>query len=175
MSYTFLETKHFVVRQWNPDDAIALWNIMSDSRVHRYTGDTPWTLERTTEYIHFMLEKDFRTIEAFHGACILKQGQTLIGLTGFNPYLLKQPEIEWQLGVPFWGKGYATEIGQAVITKAFSTTDIQAIYGMTNPQNKGSIRVMEKIGMTRIGLQVFRGEQDMFYKIDRTSLLGQSL
>lgn len=41
MSYTFLETEHFTVRQWAPEDAIALWKIMSDSRVQQYTGDTP--------------------------------------------------------------------------------------------------------------------------------------
>jgi RimJ/RimL family protein N-acetyltransferase len=57
-----------------------------------------------------------------------------------------------------------------VIANAFSTTDIEAIYGMANPKNKGSLRVMEKIGMNCLGLQEFRGEQDMFYKVDRGSL-----
>lgn len=44
---------------------------------------------------------------------------------------------------------------------------------MVKPQNKASVRVMEKIDMTCLGLQVFRGEQDLFYRIGRTSLLGQ--
>lgn len=64
-------------------------------------------------------------------------------------------------------KGYATEIGKAIIKEAFVSTDIELIYGMVNPQNKASMRVMEKIGMTCIGLQDFRGEQDMFYKIEK--------
>ncbi len=164
----YLETERFTVRQWELHDATALWKIMSDSRVHRYTGDTPWSMERATKYIQLMLDKNFRTLEVFHGACILKNSQVLIGFTGLNPYLQKQPEIEWQFGVPFWGKGYATEIGKAVIASAFATTGIEAIYGMVNPQNKASMRVMEKIGMTCLGLQVFRGERDMFYRMDRT-------
>jgi [ribosomal protein S5]-alanine N-acetyltransferase len=91
----------------------------------------------------------------------------LIGFTGLNPYLPKQPELEWQNGVDFWGKGYATEIGKSVISNAFQTTDIKSIFGMANPENKASMRALEKIGMTRIGLQEFRGHQDMFYRIDR--------
>ncbi len=173
MCFLYLETERITIRQWSLEDAAALWNIMSDGRVHLYTGDTPWTMERTNRYIQFMLEKNFRTLEAFHGACVLKSNQTIIGFTGLNPYLPKQPEIEWQLGVPYWGKGYATETGKAVIAAAFASTDIKAIYGMVNPQNKASMRVMEKIGMTCLGLQVFRGEQDMFYKMERTNVSRQ--
>lgn len=168
MGLIFLQTERFIIRQWTIEDATALWKIMSDSRVHRYTGDTPWTLERTREYIRFMMDQDFHTLELFHGACILKSEQALIGFTGLNPYLTKQPEIEWQFGVPFWGKGYATEIGKAVIASAFATTDLEATYGIVNPRNKASMRVMEKIGMACLGLKDFRGEQNLFYKIART-------
>lgn len=70
----------------------------------------------------------------------------IIGFTGLNPYLPKQPELEWQFGVPYWGKGYATEIGTAVIRAAFAATNIERIYAMVNPQNKASMRVLEKTG-----------------------------
>jgi ribosomal-protein-alanine N-acetyltransferase len=176
MCWVYLETPRFTIRQWKPEDAEELWMVIADPRVHQYTGDIPWTLERTTKYIQLMLEKDFRTLEVFHGACVLKSNSKIIGFTGLNPYLAKQPELEWQFGVPYWGKGYATEIGKAVIEAAFATTDIERIYGMVNPQNKASMRVMEKIGMTCLGLQVFRGEQDMFYQIEKTrpSRVGSS-
>jgi [ribosomal protein S5]-alanine N-acetyltransferase len=163
----YLETERFYIRQWELDDAEELHKIMSDIRVHKYTGDSPWTIERTNKYIKLILDKDFKTLEVFHGACVLKSSNSIIGLTGLNPYLPKQPELEWQFGMPFWGNGYATEIGKAIIKKAFASTDIKLIYGMVNPENKASMRVMEKIGMTCIGLQEFRGEQDMFYKVVR--------
>ncbi len=168
MCFIYLETERLVIRQWTLEDAPELAQIMADPRVHLYTGDTPWTLERAQNYTRFMLDKNFYSLEVFHGACVLKTNQVLIGFTGLNPYLPKQPELEWQLGVSFWGKGYATEIGKAVIAAAFATTDIERIYGMVNPQNKASLRVMEKIGMTCLGLQEFRGEQDVFFNIERT-------
>jgi RimJ/RimL family protein N-acetyltransferase len=167
MGFIYYETKRFIVRQWELTDIEALYQIMSNDKVHTFTGDIVWTKERAESYIRFMLEKDFRTLETYHGACILKDTNQLIGFTGLNPYLPKQPELEWQLGVTFWGNGYATEIGKASIENAFRATDITAIYGMANPENKASMRTLEKVGMKCLGLQEFRGHQDMFYKIDR--------
>jgi len=167
MAYIYYETERFIVRQWEMSDINALYEIMADNRVHTYTGDSVWTEERTDKYIRFMLEKDFKTLESFHGACILRNSNKLIGFTGLNPYLPKQPELEWQIGVPFWGNGYATEIGRASIENAFKTTDIISIYGMANPENQASMRALEKIGMECLGLQEFRGHHDMFYRIDR--------
>jgi len=167
MPHLYFETNRLTVRQWAPEDAPALFEIMSDARVHRYTGDTPWSFERAEKYIAFMIEKNFQTLELFHGACITKDTNQLIGFTGLNPYLPKQPELEWQLGVPFWGKGYASEVGKAVISQAFNTTDITCIYGMANPENKASMKALEKVGMTCLGLQEFRGHMDMFFRITK--------
>lgn len=168
MGRVFLETPRFQIRAWELNDAEELCKIMSDSRVHTYTGDQPWSLDRTIGYIRLNQKLNFESLAVFHAACVLKENHSIIGLTGLNPYLPGQPEIEWQFGVPFWGKGYATEIGKAVIQAAFATTDIDSIYGMVNPQNKASMRVMEKIGMTCLGLREFRGEQDMFYQTLRS-------
>lgn len=167
MSYIYLETERLFVRQWDINDVEELYEIMSDSRVHTYASSKPWTKEHTSKYINFMLDKNFKTLELFHGACVLKNSNVIIGLTGLNPYQHKKPEIEWKLGVSFWGKGYATEIGNAIVKEAFKSTDIELIYGMSHPQNKASMKVMEKIGMTCIGLHDFRGSQDMFYQIER--------
>jgi len=79
---------------------------MSENEVHRYTGDTAWTKEKTKGYIQFNMNKENLSLDDFHGVVILKESNELIGLTGLNPYLLNQPEIEWQLGVKYWNKGY---------------------------------------------------------------------
>lgn len=68
--------------------------------------------------------------------------------------------------------GDTTEIGKAVIPNTFTSTDILAIYGMADPLNLGSIRVMEKIGMTCLGPQVFCGKQDLFFRIDRSGMVS---
>lgn len=62
---------------------------MSDSRVHTYTKDKdkPWDMQRTDAYIKFMLNKDFKTLDCFHGAVIEKRSNSLIVLyCGENCY-----------------------------------------------------------------------------------------
>jgi len=61
MCYVYLDTERHIIRQWKHDDVTALWEIMSDIRVRRYTGDIPWTMERTTEFLHFMLDQNFHS------------------------------------------------------------------------------------------------------------------
>lgn len=65
----------------------------------------------------------------------------------------------------FWGQGYATELGMQMIKEAFANTNIKGIYGMAQPGNTASRRVLEKIGMAYIGNQVFRDCEDAFYYI----------
>lgn len=167
MNDIIIETERLYIKPWSLNYADELYNIMSDKQIHLYTGDTVWTKERTKGYIQFNINRESLLLDNFHGAVILKESNEIIGLTGLNPYLSKQPEIEWQLGSKFWNKGYATEIGSAVIKSTFKNTNVIRIYGMANPKNIASITVMKKIGMSCLGVKDFRGEQDIFYEILR--------
>lgn len=163
----FFETERLIVRAWQLEDIQGLFNVMSDVRVHTYTKDknNPWDRERTEKYIRFMMGKAFKSLDNYHGAVIEKETNQVIGLCGLNPYKENEPEIEWKLGVPFWSKGYATELGKQMIKEAFSATNIKGIYGMAQPGNASSRKVLEKIGMEYIGNQVFRDCEDAFYYI----------
>lgn len=163
----YFETPRLVVRSWERSDEDALYEILSDARVHRWTGDAPWTRERTRGYLDYMIGLDFRTLDSFHGACVQKSDSRLIGFTGLNPYLPDQPELEWQFGVPYWGMGYATETGRATLRNAFRSTGITAVWGMAHPGNTASMHALEKIGMTGLGLREFHGHMDRFYRILR--------
>lgn len=114
--------------------------------VHQYTKDKghPWDRRKTEQYIQFFIEKNFTGLDCFHGAVVEKTSGKVIGLTGLNPYKENEPEIEWKLGVPFWNKGYATELGKEIISKAFQATNITGIYGMAEPENAASRRVLQK-------------------------------
>ncbi len=167
--FIYLETPRLLVRSYTMDDLDGLLEVMSDPRVHQYTKDKnhPWDRDRTEQYIQFFLEKNFITLDCFHGAMIEKASNKIIGLTGLNPYMENEPEIEWKLPPAYWNKGYATEIGKAVIGEAFRTTNIMGIYGMTEPENGASRRVLQKIGMKYLGIREFRDKKDAFYYIGR--------
>jgi RimJ/RimL family protein N-acetyltransferase len=56
-------------------------------------------------------------------------------------------EIGWAVLPERWGRGYATELGQASIAAA-ATLGIAPVVAYTLPDNLTSRRVMEKLGMT---------------------------
>lgn len=165
--HLYFETERLIVRQYTLNDVDQLFQVMSDGRVHTYTKDknNPWNEQRTKEYIEFMMKKDFKTLDCFHGAVIEKNTSQLIGLCGLNPYKEAEPEIEFKIGVPYWGKGYATELGEQMIEDAFAVADLKGIYGMAQPENTASRRVLEKVGMKYLGNQIFRNHEDSFYYI----------
>ncbi|MCH5341746.1 MAG: GNAT family N-acetyltransferase [Acetatifactor sp.] len=165
--HLYFETDRLLVRQYMISDIGELFKIMSDIRVHTYTKDknNPWDEQRTEEYIKYMINKDFKTLDCFHGAVIEKSANQLIGLCGLNPYRSCEPEIEFKIGVPYWNKGYATELGKQIIKESFATTDIKGIYGMAQPENIASRKVLVRIGMKYLGNQVFRNHEDSFYYI----------
>lgn len=172
MSYfkhIYIETKNLLVRHYTKNDIDGLYEVMSNPQVHQYTKDKnhPWDKIKTEQYIQFIINKNFITLDCFHGAIIEKVSNRIIGLTGLNPYKENEPEIEWKLGVDYWNKGYATEIGKELIKEAFETTNIIGIYGMAEPENIASRKVLQKIGMNYLGIEEFRDQKDTFYYIGR--------
>lgn len=76
-----------------------------------------------------------------------------IGLkrTNFEADFTPCVEIGWRLHPSFWNKGLATEGASRCLEFAFSTLKLKEIYSFTALLNKPSERVMQKIGMTKIG------------------------
>ncbi|HEV8658729.1 MAG TPA: GNAT family N-acetyltransferase [Thermoanaerobaculia bacterium] len=59
----------------------------------------------------------------------------------------ERAEIGYWLGVPFWGRGYATEAVAAIIRYGFEELKLNRIYAGYFSRNAASGRVMEKSGM----------------------------
>ncbi len=76
-----------------------------------------------------------------------------IGLvkTLFESHFTPCVEIGWRLMKEYWGKGLATEGAAACIDFAFNELGLEEIYSFTPLTNLPSERVMQKIGMKRVG------------------------
>lgn len=48
----------------------------------------------------------------------------------------------------YWGKGYATEASKVCLEYGFETLNLSRIIAKAMPDNTGSIKVMQKLGMT---------------------------
>jgi [ribosomal protein S5]-alanine N-acetyltransferase len=62
-------------------------------------------------------------------------------------------ELGYWLGVPFWGRGYATEAATEILRYGFETLALHRIFASHFRQNPASGRILKKIGMSYEGCQ----------------------
>lgn len=82
----------------------------------------------------------------------LDEEEPLIGIVGLalDPES-SAAELSYWIGVPFWGKGYATEAARGVLAYGFDVLELNKVYATTLGTNQGSCRVLEKLGMRHEG------------------------
>jgi ribosomal-protein-alanine N-acetyltransferase len=61
-------------------------------------------------------------------------------------------ELGYWIGVPWWGKGYATEAARAVVRYGFDELGLHKIHAHYMTRNPASGKVLERIGMRQEGL-----------------------
>jgi ribosomal-protein-alanine N-acetyltransferase len=74
-----------------------------------------------------------------------------VGLTyvKFDASFTPAVEVAWRLNRRYWGRGYATEAARAAITDGFDRIQLTEIVSMAVLPNVASMKVMERLGMTR--------------------------
>lgn len=144
---TILETPRLLLRPFTIDDVEPSYQINLDKAMTRYTNDGGVkSLEEMEETIRVNVLGDY----AQHGygrfAVVDKATGKFIGFSGLK-YLSDHDEVDigYRLAVPYWGKGLATESAKAVLEFGFNALKLQRIVGFVLPENKASIRIMEKL------------------------------
>jgi len=76
----------------------------------------------------------------------LKGENKFIGFTGLK-YLSDMDEVDlgYRFMKEYWGKGIATESARACVKLGFESLGLNKMIAMVLPENKGSIRVLEKL------------------------------
>lgn len=82
---------------------------------------------------------------------------TFLGWVLLIPVDAVGPEIEigWRLRQQFWGKGFATEAARPVLLHAFEALELPEVVAEIDPENIGSLKVAEKLGLKRRSLEHF--------------------
>jgi RimJ/RimL family protein N-acetyltransferase len=82
--------------------------------------------------------------------------------------------LGYWIGVPYWGKGYATEAANAVVEFGFGTLHLNRIFAHHFAGNTGSGKVLEKIGMRHEGqFRQHIRKWDKFIDIENYGLLAE--
>ena len=159
------ETERLQLRAFEPDDASAFFELNSHPEVLRYTGEP--ALESVAE-ARAAIESypDFRTVGYGRWGCVLKSEQRVVGFCGLK-YLedLDEVDLGYRFLPEYWGMGLATEACVASVAFGFATLGLSEIIGLVLPENKASIRVLEKAGMTFEGSMDYLGSEVLRYAV----------
>ena len=93
-----------------------------------------------------------------------------IGQCGIRNYLLQEEsaiEIFFALRSPYFRQGFGTEVARAVIEIGFRDVGAESLVGFTLPDNIGSRRLMEKLGMQYESVIEHAGLPHVLYRIRR--------
>ena len=161
------ETSRLEHRAFRIDDAESFLVLNSHPDVIRFTGEPPLSsLDAAREAI--AIYPDFDEVGYGRWACILKETKAVIGFCGLK-YLtdLNAVDLGYRFFPEHWGKGYATEACRASVRFGFEVLELEHIIAMVLPENRASIRVLEKIGMQLEGKRELEGLLPLQYGIRR--------
>lgn len=177
MPETILETERLLVRHWRLDDAEDAFAMYGDPKVTRTLPDemAHASVEDTREWLARKIAERNAAPASTLGswAVVDRQSRRVIGgalldhapINGGNPV-----EIGYHVARSAWGKGYATELGHALLRYGFEVASLQQIVAATLPDNTASRRVLEKLGMRYAGLGDYAGFPLDVFVIDRDSI-----
>jgi RimJ/RimL family protein N-acetyltransferase len=145
-----LETERLVLRTVREGDAPAIYAYRSRADVGKY--QTRYRrLADARRLIKRVSGVALNTPDTWHQLAVIEKGGGLIGDLGihFTGKENRQAEIAYTIAPGYQGKGYATEAVLGMMGFLFDKLRKHRLVATADPRNKGSIRLMERVGMRR--------------------------
>ena len=143
------------LRELSIDDAMDISRLMTYN-ISRSLWEVPYpyTVENALNFINSS-HRDFNSLKAVNFAIQYKNNpegvNRLVGIISLKntDYDNKKANLGYWIGELYWGNGIATESVALVINYAFSVLGLKELCAYVYSENKASIRVLEKNGMTK--------------------------
>ncbi len=147
-----LRTARLLLREVRPEDAAGLHQELGlVPEMWAYTGWNPYgTLAEAESKIAEDLKSD-----ALGETCswVMEWAGECAGLIAAYDYDPAEGSIEIGYSVfrRFWGRGLATEAAGAVVAYLAELPDIRSVRAWAEPENVGSVKVLEGAGLRQVG------------------------
>lgn len=154
-----IETERLILREILPTDVEGIFELDSNSTVHKYLGNKPITTKEKAEEIIQFIREQYKERSIGRFATIEKSTGDFVGWSGLKLNKDEKEELNgkrnfYDIGyrfIPrFWGKGYATESSLAILDYGFKELDIKIICGAADVENVASNKILQKIGLKYI-------------------------
>lgn len=150
---TYAETERLILRSWKPDDLPLFVEMNKDHRVMKYFP-VLLTEEESAAFYNRIQDEFIITGRGLYAVELKSTGHFIgyVGLheIGFEADFTPGIEIGWRLAADYHNQGYATEAAKAVLRLA-KIKGMERLFSFTAEINKPSERVMQKIGMEKVG------------------------
>jgi len=144
-----ITTERLYLRRITLKDAPAILKLLNDKDWILNIGDRCIRTEtQAEEYIKTRFLKSYKEQGFGFYAVILKASGEFIGTAGLvDRDGLDHVDIGYGFLPEFRGKGYAYEATSAIYDYGYEVLKLDKIIAIVNPDNKGSIKLLEKLGL----------------------------
>jgi ribosomal-protein-alanine N-acetyltransferase len=151
---TQIETKRTIIRRFREKDAPDFAGLLQDHRVSEQVAFGGAHINEAAARQLLQL-----TIDSYHGntpflafAIEHKESQGFMGACGMNVLSVTSIELFYALLPAYWGKGFATEVLEALTRYVFTELEFTQLEAFVKPDNGASVRVLLKNSFENRGL-----------------------
>lgn len=157
-----LQTSRLILRDYRTEDweRVHLYGSIPEFSQYELWG--PNTVEDSKGFVKMMVEQTQASDRSkFDFAVCLRDGELLIGGCGIRRETQESAVayLGWAINPDFQKQGYATEAAGALISFGLNQLGLAVIYATCDTRNAASYRVMEKLGMKRVGF--IKGDKEI--------------
>ncbi|MEM8777122.1 MAG: GNAT family N-acetyltransferase [Pseudomonadota bacterium] len=147
-----INTDRLALRPFRDDDLQQVSAILGDTKAMAFSNDGALDHTACCEWLkRAMQTATDHSLPLTLAICLKSDGQ-LIGYVSLanDPHRVSECEAElgFRLAYDCWGHGIATEVAQAMIAHAACLPNTLRVVAIVDPNNRQSVRVLQKIGMT---------------------------
>ena len=150
-----LETDRMLIRDVRASDADAFHQYMRQEQYWRDAPIEPPTPESVEALVNRSVENQSQSPRTdFFLAAIDKRSEQLVGeaILHVRSIRWRQAEIGWGVSSTHTGRGFATEIGRAMLRHGFAVLGLHRAFAQCRVENLASRRIMAKLGMREEGV-----------------------
>ncbi len=143
-----LTTNRLLLRPFSANDAPDVHRLVGEREIASTTLNIPHPYEQGMAETWIAKHEPAWEHGELATFAITEPSEGLVGAIGLVVELAHQrAEVGYWIGLPFWGRGYATEALSALIAFGFTQLSLNRIHAAHFVRNAASGRVMVKAGM----------------------------
>jgi RimJ/RimL family protein N-acetyltransferase len=154
-----LETERLALRELAPGDEAFILELLGEPAFLKNIGDRGVrSLEDASGYIASSAIASYRKNGFGMYRVALKESDVAAGICGLvKREGLDGPDLGFAFLERFWNRGYASEAAAAILVHARHKLSLGRVLAITALENRGSMRVLEKLGFRFDGITKLPG------------------